>query len=61
MFEELTFWREEAKSFSLGFAFIFACIFFMNAGITLAKSVPFGLYCPMSLLAFPIAPFCHEQ
>ena len=33
----------------------------MNALDMVEKSVPFGIYFLMSLLAFSIAPFCHEE
>ncbi len=33
----------------------------MNALDMVEKSVPFGIYCLISLLAFSIAPFCHEE
>ena len=33
----------------------------MNVLDMAEKSVPFGIYCLISLLAFSIAPFCHEE
>ena len=32
----------------------------MNASVKVEKSVPLGMYCRISLLAFSMAPFCHE-
>lgn len=33
----------------------------MNASVKVEKSVPLGMYCRMSLLAFSIAPFCQDE
>ena len=33
----------------------------MKASVKVEKSVPFGMYCRISLLAFSMDPFCHEE
>ena len=50
----------EKFSFSLGLLFIFSWTECMNSSVSSLKSVPFGMYCRISLLAFSMAPFCQE-
>ena len=50
----------EKLSFSLGLLFIFSCTELMKSSVIRLKSVPFGIYCLISLFAFSIAPFCQE-
>ena len=47
-------------NFFLGLSLILYCTCLINLSVIMLKSVPFGIYCLMSLLAFSIAPFCHE-
>lgn len=48
-------------NFSLGLLFIFFCISFIFQSEKLLKLAFFGMYFLMSLFAFSIAPFCHEE
>ena len=48
-------------SFSLGLALIFFLILVIFPSVTVLMSVPFGIYCRISLLPFSMAPFCHAQ
>ena len=48
-------------SFSLGLALIFFLILAIFPSVTVLMSVPLGIYCLTSLLAFSMAPFCHAQ
>ena len=50
----------EKFSFSLGLLFIFSWTECMNSSVSSLKSVPFGMYCRISLLAFSMAPFCQK-
>lgn len=56
-----TFLGVSKLSFLRGLRLILCCIFRMDASDRSEKSVPFGIYCRMSLLAFSIAPFCHDE
>ena len=56
-----TFLGESKLSFLRGRRFILCCILRMKASVNVEKSVPFGMYCLMSLLAFSMAPFCQEE
>ncbi len=47
----------ENFSFSLGLALIFIFIFFIFPSVMVLMSVPFGMYCLMSLLVFSTASF----
>ena len=51
----------EKLSFSLGLALIFFLILVIFPSVTVLMSVPFGIYCRISLLPFSMAPFCHAQ
>ena len=48
-------------SFSLGLVFNLCCVFLILPSVTILISVPFGIYCLMSLFSFSTPPFCHEQ
>ena len=56
-----TFLGESKLSFLRGLRFILCWILRMKASDKVEKSVPLGIYCRISLFAFSIAPFCHEE
>lgn len=55
-----SFFGVEKLSFSLGLRLILYCTSLMYFSERPLKSVPFGVYCRISLFSFSIAPFCHE-
>ena len=51
----------EKFNFSLGLLLIFNCTEWTYSSVSPLKSVPFGMYCRMSLFVFSIAPFCQDE
>lgn len=49
------------SSFSLGLLLSLCCMALILASVKESKSACFGMYLLMSLFAFSIAPFCHEE